>query len=62
MTEAREELQVPETDLQKDEEPVPVEKNDFLAMMIAGFITVGIPCVLLILLIIGVTLLLFGGR
>ena len=47
----------PKADAEADE--LPLEKNDRLAMWIAGLITVGIPCLLLIGLIILVTLLLF---
>ena len=39
---------------------IPLEKKDPAAMYIAGFLVIGLPCLLLILLIMGVTLLLFG--
>ena len=42
------------------EEIPQLEKNDTLAMMISGLLTIGLPCLLLILLIIGVTMLLFA--
>lgn len=45
--------------LLEDEEPI-LEKNDPLAMSIAGFLVIGLPCLLLILLIVGATVLLFG--
>ena len=41
------------------EEEVVLEKNDTLALIISGFITIGLPCLILILIIMGVTLLLF---
>ena len=37
-----------------------LEKGDFFAMMVSGFLIVGLPCLLLILVIIGVSLLLFA--
>ncbi len=46
-------------DLLQDEEPL-LEKKDPLAMWISGLLVVGLPCLLLILLVVGVTLLLFG--
>ena len=36
-----------------------MEKGDFFTMMVSGFLVVGIPCLILILVIIGVSLLLF---
>jgi hypothetical protein len=44
-----------------DEEEVQLEKHDMLALWLSGILTIGIPCLLLILLIVGVTYLLFGG-
>lgn len=41
------------------EDPV-LEKKDPLAMWLSGLLVIGLPCLLLILLILGVTLLLFG--
>ncbi len=46
-------------DLLQDGEPM-LEKNEPLAMWISGLLVIGIPCLLLILLIVGVTFLLFG--
>lgn len=43
-----------------DEEDVPLEKNDLFAMYLSGFLTIGLPCLILILVIIGVTVVLFG--
>lgn len=43
-----------------DGDQLPVEKKDTFAMYLAGLLTVGLPCLLLVLLIAGVTLLLFG--
>ena len=37
-----------------------LEKGDFLALWASGILTIGLPCLLLILLIVGVTLFLFG--
>ena len=37
-----------------------LEKHDQLALWLSGLLTIGLPCLLLILLIMGVTLLLFG--
>lgn len=42
------------------DERMEIEKKDQLAMWISGILTIGLPCLLLILLIIGVTMLLFG--
>jgi hypothetical protein len=44
-----------------DEDEVQLEKHDMLAMWISGILTVGLPCLVLILLIVGVTFLFFGG-
>ena len=44
-----------------DEDEVQLEKNDMLAMWISGILKIGLPCLLLILLIVGVTFLFFGG-
>ena len=38
----------------------PLEKKDPLAMYLSGLLMIGLPCLLLILLIVGVTVLLFG--
>lgn len=43
-----------------DKEEPQLEKHDLLALMISGFLTIGLPCLLLILLIVGVTALIFG--
>ena len=45
-----------------DEEEVQLEKNDLFAMYLSGFLTIGLPCLILILVIIGVTVVLFGLR
>ena len=37
-----------------------LEKKDSLAMWVSGLLVIGLPCLLLILLIIGATWLLFG--
>ncbi len=37
-----------------------LEKKDMLALVLSGLLTVGLPCLLLILLIAGATILLFG--
>ncbi len=39
---------------------VQLEKKDPAALMLSGLLTIGLPCLLLIMLIIGVTVLLFG--
>ncbi len=39
---------------------LPMEKKDLPALMISGLLVIGLPCLLLILLIVGVTLLFFG--
>lgn len=44
-----------------DEEEVQLEKHDMLALWLSGILTIGLPCLLLILLIIGMTFLFFGG-
>ena len=38
-----------------------LEKKDMPALWLSGLLTIGLPCLLLILLIVGVTILLFGG-
>ena len=43
-----------------EEDQIPLERGDKLAMWIAGVITVGLPCILLIGLIIVVTVLIFS--
>lgn len=42
------------------EDQIPIERGDKLAMWIAGVVTVGLPCILLIGLIIAVTMLIFS--
>ena len=37
-----------------------LEKKDMPALWLSGLLTIGLPCLILILLIMGVTLLLFG--
>ncbi len=44
-----------------EEDNPQLEKHDMLALMLSGFLTIGLPCLLLILLIVGVTMLLVGG-
>lgn len=46
-------------ELQADE-PLKLEKNDEKALWISGMLMIGLPCLMLILLITGVTMLLFG--
>ena len=43
-----------------DEEELRLERHDMFAMYLSGFLMIGLPCLLLILLIVGVTVLLFG--
>ncbi len=43
-----------------DEDQLPMEKHDSAALWISGLLTIGLPCLLLILVIVGVTMLLFG--
>ena len=43
-----------------DEDRPQLDKKDPAAMMISGLLVIGLPCLLLILLIAGVTILLFG--
>ena len=45
-----------------DEEDIPLEKNDMFAMNIAGFLVIGIPCLVMILIIMAVVLIFFGGK
>ena len=45
--------------LLEDDQPQ-IEKKDLLAMYLSGLLTIGLPCLGLILLMIGVTFLLFG--
>ncbi len=44
-----------------DQEDLPLEKRDMFALFTSGLLTIGLPCLLIILLIVGVTVLLFGG-
>ena len=44
----------------QDEEKLPVDQKDMPAMWISGLLVIGLPCLLMILLIVGVTILLFG--
>lgn len=46
--------------IKESKDQVPVEKKDVLAMWLSGMLVVGVPCLLMILLIVGVTMLLFG--
>lgn len=46
-------------EMTEDDRPQ-LEKKDPAAMWIAGLLTIGLPCLLLILLIMGVTMLIFG--
>lgn len=43
-----------------EDEPLPLEKNDFLAMCLAGFISIGLPCIIMIGIVVAAVLLLFG--
>ena len=45
--------------LLEDDQPQ-IEKKDLLAIYLSGLLTIGLPCLGLILLMIGVTFLLFG--
>ncbi len=46
-------------DLMEDDGPQ-LEKKDQTALWLSGLLTIGLPCLLLILIIMGVTMLLFG--
>lgn len=46
-------------ELLEDDQPQ-VEKKDLLAMCLSGLLMIGLPCLALILVIIGVSFLLFG--
>ena len=37
-----------------------LEKHDMSALWLSGLLTIGLPCLVLILIIMGVTMLLFG--
>ena len=37
-----------------------LDKHDEMAILLSGLITIGLPCLLVILIIMGVTMLLFG--
>ena len=43
-----------------DDDRPQLEKKDSLALWLSGLLTIGLPCLLLILLIVGVTMLIFG--
>ena len=43
----------------EDDDP-DLEKKDHFALWVSGMITVALPCLLMIVLIMGVTMLLFG--
>ena len=44
-----------------EEDDSQLEKKDMPALWLSGLLTIGLPCLLLILIIVGVTMLLFGG-
>ena len=44
-----------------DDDSLPLEKKDSMALWLSGMLTIALPCLLLILLIVGVTMLIFGG-
>ncbi len=43
-----------------EDEEVQLEKNDMFALSLSGFLTIGVPCLVLILIITAVVLLLFS--
>ncbi len=43
-----------------EEEEVQLEKHDMTALWLSAVLTIGLPCLFLILLIVGVTVLIFG--
>ena len=43
-----------------EEDDSQLEKKDMPALWLSGLLTIGLPCLLLILVILGVTMLLFG--
>ena len=46
-------------EMMEDDDP-DLEKKDHFALWVSGMITVALPCLLMIVLIMGVTMLLFG--
>ncbi|MDO5435149.1 MAG: hypothetical protein Q4G19_02160 [Clostridia bacterium] len=45
---------------EREDEGLPLEKHDFLAMWLAGTLTVGLPVLLIVAVVTCVLLLLFG--
>ncbi len=43
-----------------DEQTPPLEKHDSFTMWVSGMLVIGLPCLVLILIIVGVTMLLFA--
>lgn len=46
-------------ELTEEEKPT-IEKTDPLAMWLSGLLVIGVPCLVAVLVIVGVTMLLFG--
>ena len=42
-----------------DSEDIILEKNDMAALVLSGFLTIGLPCLILVMIIIGAVLLFF---
>ena len=60
MDEKKEELELEAWDPRQEAmEEMVLEKHDRLAMVLAGFLTLGLPILLMIAFIVGLTLLLF---
>ncbi len=55
-------MSVPERDRRgaAEADETPLDKKDTAAMYISGLLVIGLPCLLLVLLIAGITILLFG--
>ena len=48
-------------ELTEENEQLPLEKNDMTALVLSGFLTIGLPSLVVVLIILGVTWLIFGG-
>lgn len=49
-------------ELLNEQDESQLEKNDFPALLISGFLMIGIPSIIMIAIIVGTVLLLFGGK
>ncbi|MBO4886751.1 MAG: hypothetical protein J5589_00360 [Firmicutes bacterium] len=48
-------------EMMDENDELPLEKNDMTALVLSGFLTIGLPSLVAVLIILGVTWLIFGG-